>query len=376
MRITFISNYFSHHQRPLSDALVELTQGEFRFIATQRAPQERSSLGWEVRELPSYISESLDGHLTADDRKWMHTSDVLLFGSAPERLLQSYLETDGLAYRYSERPLKTGDALLKRVPRWVRWHMRNPEDKRLYLLSAGAYAASDYAKYGLFRGRAFKWGYFPPFEAHADVDGLIASKQPSSILWCGRFIQWKHPDLAIRIAADLKAAGYDFKLDLVGEGPLENELRKALVSQSLQSSVRVLPPCPNADMRQLMNETQVFLFTSDCQEGWGAVLNEAMNGACAVVASSKAGATPYLVQDGVNGFTCEELSAESYATRVAQLLNSAVTQSNIATSAYRTIKDTWNARFAAQRLLTLSEAILAGDESPDLYADGPCSKAC
>lgn len=375
MRVTFVSNYFSHHQRPLSDALDELTQGEFRFIATQRAPQERSSLGWEVLDLPEYVSEGLDGHLSTDDIKWLLSSDVLLFGSAPEHLLKSFLAMDGLAFRYSERPLKTGDALFKRVPRWVRWHMRNPEGKRLYLLSAGAYAATDYAKYGLFRRRAYKWGYFPPFEVHTDVGELIASKRPSSILWCGRFLEWKHPDLAIQAAVDLKAAGYDFMLDLVGEGPMESELRKAVESQSLQSNVHVLSPCANAAMRQLMNQTQVFLFTSDYQEGWGAVLNEAMNGACAVVASEMAGSTPYLLQDGVNGFTCEELRAESYTTRIAQLLDKERTRDRLATEAYRTVAEAWNARIAAQRLLELSTAILDGDESPELFKDGPCSKA-
>jgi glycosyltransferase involved in cell wall biosynthesis len=128
-------------------------------------------------------------------------------------------------------------------------------------------------------------------------------------------------------------------------------------------------------MRQLMNQTRVFLFTSDYQEGWGAVLNEAMNGACAVVASEMAGSTPYLLQDGVNGFTCEELRAESYATRIAQLLDKERTRDRLATEAYRTVAEVWNARIAAQRLLELSTAILDGDESPELFKDGPCSKA-
>ncbi len=38
-------------------------------------------------------------------------------------------------------------------------------------------------------------------------------------------------------------------------------------------------------VRAYMERADVFLFTSDFNEGWGAVLNESMNSGCAVVAS-------------------------------------------------------------------------------------------
>ena len=37
--------------------------------------------------------------------------------------------------------------------------------------------------------------------------------------------------------------------------------------------------------------------------------------------------------------------------------------------------DLWNAEIAAKRLIELSEAILGGEKKPNLFADGPCSKA-
>ena len=50
-----------------------------------------------------------------------------------------------------------------------------------------------------------------------------------------------------------------------------------------------------------MEKTGIFLFTSDRQEGWGAVLNEAMNSGCAVVASHLIGAVPFLKKKKKNG---------------------------------------------------------------------------
>ena len=35
----------------------------------------------------------------------------------------------------------------------------------------------------------------------------------------------------------------------------------------------------------------------------------------------------------------------------------------------------WNAENAADRLIELSKALLAGGKHPELYLEGPCSKA-
>lgn len=375
MRVTFVSNYFSHHQQPLSDVLFQLTGGNYRFIATERIPLERSTLGWRMDGVPDYVSEALGGNLSADDADWLQATDVLLFGSAPEALLKTYLADGGLAFRYSERPLKDGDSLLKRIPRWVRWHLRNPSKARLYLLSAGAFAASDYGSYGLFRTRSYKWGYFPPLSVCDSAADTIASKLPASLFWCGRFLDWKHPDLALGAAALLNDAGYDMRLTMVGAGPMELELRQMVEDLQLHGKVEILPPRSNEAVRNLMQQHQVFLFTSDRREGWGAVLNEAMNGACAVVASGVAGSTPYLVRHGQNGLVCDDLSALTIAHQAAQLLDDKALRDRLSIEAYRTIASVWNAQVAGRRLMELSAAIMNGEVAPDLFEDGPCSKA-
>ena len=42
--------------------------------------------------------------------------------------------------------------------------------------------------------------------------------------------------------------------------------------------------------------------------------------------------------------------------------------------AYYTISNEWNSKVAAERLIELSNAILNGEQSPDLFEDGICSK--
>ena len=115
--------------------------------------------------------------------------------------------------------------------------------------------------------------------------------------------------------------------------------------------------------------------TSDRQEGWGAVLNEAMNSGCAVVASHSAGSTHYLIKHKENGLIYTSGNIDDLYNKVKYLLNDPAEQKKLGASAYNTITDEWNAQTAAQRLVRLFKAVLDGEKSPDLYPSGPCSKA-
>ena len=116
-------------------------------------------------------------------------------------------------------------------------------------------------------------------------------------------------------------------------------------------------------------------FTSDKNEGWGAVLNESMNSACAVVASDAIGAVPFLLQDGENGLCYRSCDVDDLYKKVKFLLDHEEERKVMGKNAYETVTSLWNAEVAAQRLLDLSEQILQGNKRPTLYGTGPCSKA-
>ncbi len=56
------------------------------------------------------------------------------------------------------------------------------------------------------------------------------------------------------------------------------------------------------EVRAAMERSEIYLVTSDRKEGWGAVVNEAMNSGCAVVADHMIGAAPWLIRQGENGW--------------------------------------------------------------------------
>lgn len=362
MKLVFLGCYFNHHQRYLCDALH--SRCDFHFIATKPYNPQRLVLGWQPEAEPSYVC-----HYDREPEKaqaLLQAAQVVLTGSAPEELVRQCIQRKQMVLRYSERPLKEGPQWSRYLPRFFKWHYQNPSRYPIYLLCAGAYTARDYARFGLFRGKAYRWGYFPEHKTYEDPNGL--PKKPGSILWAGRFLDWKYPDAALRLAARLKAAGYDFTMELVGTGPMEEQLRQQVVREDLADRVSMPGSMSPEQVRQRMEQAELFLFTSGGGEGWGVVLNEAMNSGCCPVANREAGASEFLVQDGQNGLLYR--TEEELFEKVSSLLSHPGRAKALGLEAYKTICKEWNPDVAAQRLLALCRELPKG-KTP--YQEGPCS---
>lgn len=373
MTVVFVSNFMSHHQRPLADALYRLTNGNYAFIATQPMDQERRDMGWSNADKAPYEISLADDRLKCE--AWLERADIIIYGSAPYELIEPSLKAGKLVFRYSERPHKTG------LP-WYKYPLRLWQFTRLfnryrnfYLLCASAYAARDYALTHTFFNKAYRWGYFTEVKAYPNVDDLIRNKKPISLLWSGRLLPLKHPEAALAVAVRLKNLGYPFTMNIVGEGELYEPLKAQIERENLTDCVHMRGFIPPEKLRILMEESEVFLFTSDRNEGWGAVLNESMNSACAVVASHAIGSVPFLIQDGENGLIYKDGDVQSLADKVQWLIDHPEQRVQLAKKAYETMETQWNSENAASRLLELSGWIQEGQCSEPLFKDGVCSAA-
>ena len=373
MKVVFIGNYYNHHQVSLSRVLYQRLQGQYAFIETCKIPEQRLALGYtQFHEEPFLLS--YEREKAACDTV-IREADMVIFGMAPQSLLKPAIKTGKLIFRYSERPVKDKTEGYKYLVRLIKWHMYNPQRKPIYLLAAGAYVAYDYRKFGLFRHKAYQWGYFPDTKTYDDVDAMITAKDEMRLLWCGRFLNWKHPDDAIKIAARLKEEGYRFTLDIIGHGEMAASLCQAISENGLEAQVRILSAMSPAEVRTHMEKAGIFLMTSDHMEGWGAVLNEAMNSGCAVVAGHAVGAVPVLIKHRQNGMIYETCNTDMLYEQVKYLLDHPEEQVRLGKAAYETIVKEWNADEAVERLLTVTERLLAGEPFPSLYHRGPCSRA-
>lgn len=375
MKIVFVSNYYNHHQAPLSEEFYRQTDGNYFFIQTMPMEAERLHMGWGQETLPPFVIESYKDETTYQKcLNLIDSADVVITGSAPEKMIRHRIRQGKLVFRYSERIYKNPLQYLTLPLRFFKYHFDNFPSKKVYLLCASAYAAGDYAKTGNFIGKTYQWGYFPKVTHYDDIDKLIEAKEPASILWVGRLIGLKHPEVPIEIARRLKKEGYTFDLKMIGCGKLEGKLKDRIEKYDLSDCVHLMGAMKPEEVRSYMEKSQIFLFTSDRNEGWGAVLNESMNSACAVVACDAIGSVPYLLKDGENGFTYRYGDDKKAYQRVKSLLDHSEICKACGFASYHTMAELWNPHNGAKRFISLAKNI-ENSISVEFYSDGPCDKS-
>ncbi len=376
MKVAFISNYLSHHQLPFCSELYATLGQNFQFISTVPMDQERMSMGWKIDgEYPFELSTYGSQDSMNLCRQIADTWDVAMIGSAPDEFITNRLKKGLLTFKYSERFYKSGTPL-KRFPHdiagaWL--HHGRFQKYPLYMLCSSAYTAADAARFGNYKSRTFKWGYFPETVQYENIERVLDSKRPASILWAGRLIEWKHPEAAINTAKKLRDSGFDFEFNIIGEGNLREELQHMIDGFNLGKHVHLLGAMSPEVVRKHMEKSSIFLFTSDFNEGWGAVLNESMNSGCSVVASHAIGSVPYLIRHQENGLIYRSGDENDLYTKTSSLLSDSYACRKLGSNAYQTISTSWNAHNAATRFLNLAGCLRQGENTP--FVDGPCSSA-
>ena len=192
-------------------------------------------------------------------------------------------------------------------------------------------------------------------------------------------IDWKHPELALETAAYLKERNLDFHMNLIGDGELRQQMQELAKAYGLEDCVTFLGYQTPDAVRGFMEKADIFLFTSDRREGWGAVANEAMNSGCALVADHMIGAVPYLVRQGENGLIYADGKKRQLFYLTERLVTDRIYCRQIGRNACRTITETWNAENAAEQLLKQIRYLLGagrdGQAPAEIGSCIPCAPA-
>lgn len=371
MKVVFVSNFFNHHQKSLCDELFTiLGSSNFYFIATEEMPKEKKDVGYPVLTAPYVIDSYENKCLLEKSKKIINEADIVIFGSCDKKLLAERVRKNKILFKYSERLFKKGLEIHKCLIRYLK--LKKTINKNSFLLCAGSYVANDYYKFGLYRKKTYKWGYFPKTLFFNQIDDLLDNKERNSILWCGRLIDWKHPIDAIK-AVQTANKRYKCTLTIIGDGPRKRQVVDYIKKNHCEKYVRFLGPLDNAKVLEHMKKSEIFLMTSDRQEGWGVVVNEAMNSCCCVISSRFAGCTNYLIKHNENGIIYNQKNVSELSNSICQLISNEKKRRIIAKNAYETITTTWSPKEAANRLCAIFSAILKG-ENRHLFKSGPCSE--
>lgn len=386
MQITYVTNYINHHTYFLADAFYHILGDNFTYIETHAINDASDAFrqGYafyfakqlEKKNLPWVLPAYASGTKAREAQATILESDATIIANTSDAWVKERLAQNKLTFRAHERWYKNAPLPWYRLPRaWAGGWIHHRKFPSLYLLCASAYAAYDANRVGCFRGKTYKWGYFPETKFYT-TDELVNRKQHdiTTILWAGRMIEGKRPMDAINAVKKLKDLGYAYILYMAGDGPLLESMRSLVDHYGLQNNVVFLGTLQPDDLREQMADTNIFLLTSNREEGWGVTLNEAMNAGCAVIANHNAGATPYLVNDGMNGLIFRNQDVIDLTRKLVYLIQNPLLQKRFGLAAYHQIIDSWSPAAAAANFITLCEQMLLGNTS-GLPGDVICSIA-
>ena len=369
MKLVYLSNIFHHLQRPLSEELYKLTGGSYAFVETGAMQQGMAYKGEKAPYVMLYDEKN-----KKEIEEMVFGAEVVIYGEAPMSLIKRRIKAGKLTFRDDERRYKQRNRYLK----WPIYTLNSLTLNKGYLLCASAFGSRDYHLSGMSLDKCFKWGYFPAVKKYDNIETILNNKKSErdgviQIFWTGRMIKLKHPESTITVAKCLRKKGVNFIIKLVGDGPLKDSIQRVIDKDGLGEYVKLLGLQSPEVVRSLMEESDIYLFTSDRGEGWGAVLNESMNSACAVVASPASGSAPFLIKEKINGLFYKDKDWQDLSEKVVWLVEHPVERSVLGRNAYDSMLNVWSPEMAARNFIALVDSIQNG-RKPDIK-EGPCSRA-
>jgi len=153
--------------------------------------------------------------------------------------------------------------------------------------------------------------------APKSVDGTM------KVLTVGRLVEKKGIEYGIRAIAQLYSRFPMLRYDIVGEGPLKDNLARLIESINATEYIRLLGPRNQDELRELYAESEIFLLPSVTasngdMEGQGLVLQEAQASSIPVVSTLHNGIPEGILPDD-SGFLVPERDITALATRIADL---------------------------------------------------------
>lgn len=358
MKLLFFTNFVSPHVVAVCDQLWERLGGGFALIETRQITEERKSLGYHRLQARGFVRAYSPRRTLGELKSLSIEADLALFslGSVDAGIASERIKRQLPTVFLSERVFKRGVLKLIDPRLWKQLrHNLAWRKKEVWLLTMGGYVARDFRSIGFPSKRIRSFGYFPQQDGFP-LERLVEMKGHSGlvrILWVGRLIDWKRPEDVVYAAH--KIASHEglpaWRIDIVGDGPRMGGLTALIKRFKLEDRVRLAGLCSPADVEGWLRTADILVTSSNRREGWGAVINEGMSRACAVVATTQSGAAPVLIDNGNSGVLYSSGDIPALSRALAGLISDREERQRIGANAFASIDQCWNGALAADRLL-------------------------
>lgn len=193
--------------------------------------------------------------------------------------------------------------------------------------------------------------YCPPPRRREDREG------PVRLLFVGRVTRQKGIDAILRSLASPGARVQDWRLEVVGTGPMLEEYRALATELGIGARVNFRGWLDRPEVRGCYDEADMLIFPSR-YEGMPNVVLEATACGLPVVGTRVAG-TDQIIRDGENGFLVDVDDEEALADRVVRLLVDREARQRMSAAARSIAEREWSWDRRAQELQAVARGVLA-----------------
>lgn len=288
MKYIFWQNIVSLHQAAFLSALSE--KHEVTLVAEKELEQYRVADGWNIPEMGNVkiIMAPNDTEIKA----------IIESNTDAVHIITGI---DGFAMPYkafkiaTARKLKVMNMLepyewagVKGFLRWIKYSILQLRYGRNIngILAIGALGEKVYRKAGFKASKIFQWGYFTQATPHlSSLQGGVGGRLPC-MLFVGRLDENKNSRLLIKTMEPMLDSVEC--LTIVGDGVLREEIKLKVEGLRLKDRVKIMGNVPNTKVHELMQQHDIFVLPSN-YDGWGAVINEALQNGMRVIVSENCG---------------------------------------------------------------------------------------
>ena len=167
------------------------------------------------------------------------------------------------------------------------------------LLAISWLAVRAFIALGIPEAKIYRFGYFESMP-HPKTPKNTAALRFRDIVYVGRLVRGKGVELLIQAATAFLRKDPALRLRIVGGGPMEAELRRLVAANRIESQVTFSGVVPSRSVPELLGSALMLVLPSE-SDGWGIVVNQALQAGTPVIVSDASGAAE-LVANRLNGY--------------------------------------------------------------------------
>ena len=193
---------------------------------------------------------------------------------------------------------------------------------------------------------------------------LVTEKKtnPKHIVFCGRLIPIKGPDKAIVILNELVKGNHNVHLDLIGDGPMKEELVEMVEAFNLKNHISFHGFLSQNKVFEIMAYSSIFILPATIEketlraETQGLVIQEAQFFKLPVVVSN-IGGIPFGLLDEETGFLIEQNDINLFVKNISLLIDNQNLRLSMGKNGHEFVKERFDSKRLGEHLIAIFDGL-------------------